>query len=286
MAAPASADSHTGDRGDVTTDDGNLTVTARTEYLPIGSEGSDTSDWCWGDSSIEVYTGDDFAEPILSDLYLLHPSQAGEPTTASYVSGAQGVPAGTRLFSPTGRWFLFMCIGSAYLFPEGGPPVDIEGWVQEQIESLDPPDPPLAVTPDHGRHVVNMPSWFAIDPAYWNEERRAYAESGRVWVEAFLEPSVIEWDPGDGEPPRLCDNPGTVWSRGVDESANSCDYVYEQPSLNPPSNEWELSSAITFEVVNFSTNAPGTYGPWPPVVRTSDATVEVVEIQAVGTSTP
>lgn len=283
---PVAAHNHREGTGGGNSDGGTVTVTASTTHLPVGSEGSDTSDWCSQDSRIEVYTDDDFAEPITTDLYLLHPSQAGEPTTASYIAGSQGLPSGTRLFSPTGQWFRFWCGGSAYLLPAGGPAVNIPGLVEDVMNQLDPPDPPLAITPDHGRHVVNMPSWFAIDPAYWAEDRTARAEAGRVVVEASLGPTQIQWEPGDGQLPPPCTNPGTVWRRGLDEGANDCPYIYELPSLSPPANTWELSATITFEVENFFTNAPGTYGPWDPVERTSAATVEVVEIQAVGSSTP
>jgi hypothetical protein len=183
------------------------------------------------------------------------------------------------IWSPTGRWFNYRCGNDIYLLPEGGPAITIGGLVDEVIRQLDPPDPTLAVTPDHGKHAVQMPSWLAVDPAYWNEPRTRTATSGRVVVTATLTPTQTSWDMGNGDT-EDCDNPGVVWQNGMPESQSPCSYTYTWPSINPPNNTYELAGTVSFDV-NHTTNAPGTYGPWIPVERTATETIQVVEIQAV-----
>ncbi len=185
-----------------------------------------------------------------------------------------------RLFSPTGRWYGAYCDGSLNYLPEGGPAVSIPGLVRQAVDSLDPPDPTLMVTPRHGKHVVNMKSWLAVDPDYWYQEREAVASAGRVSVTARLEPSASIWDMGNGET-EICDNsPGLVWRAGMSEDRATCHYTYDWPSINPPDNTYDLTGTVRFDV-SYTTNAPGSYGPFVPVERSTTETVRVIEIQAI-----
>ena len=273
-------------RGGGNTSGGTLVVSALT-WMPAG--GVDLGeDSCNEESGLQVHISDDMAYPLTAGYFLVDPVNA-QIIGHFLLSGAFGIDSDTRLFSPTGRWLLYNCGIDFYLFAEGGPPVTFDDLILEIISELDPLDPPMEPTPDHGRHVVRMASWLAIDPDYWNQERSARAEAGRFFVEASLTPQLIEWDPGNGEPIVTCDNPGVVWNASLPESANICEYVYEQPSINPPSNEWELTATIVFEVTDVLTNPeldPADFGPWPAVIRTSTETIQVVEIQAVGTARP
>lgn len=226
---------------------------------------------------MQKVVADDFAEPVWSDRYLV------DEITREFsyrFPAAQGLGSGVRLFSPTGVWYRVSCDRDLFMVPEGGPPVSVEGLVLEAVDAIDPPDPALAVTPRHGRHLVQAPSWLAVEPATW-QALAASASAGRVVVTATLTPTAMDWDLGNGDT-RACDNPGVVWERGMAESRSTCSYTYTWPSINPPDNTYDLSGTIVYDV-SYTTNAPGVYGPFVPVERTSTETIEVVEIQAVNT---
>ena len=258
--------------------DGAVDLSASDEFVPTGEGVS--GDGCGESSDLQVQIEDDFVTPVTAGTTFIDPVLDAGVLDAFYFGAASGLTPDTRLFSETGRWFLYNCGGAFYVLPEGGPAASIEGLVQTAIDRLDPPEPPLAITPDHGKHAVRMPSWFAIEPTYWTQERTETVTAGRVQVSATMTPFEIEWDPGNGETLRPCDNPGTVWRRGVPENQNTCSYTYLRSSVNPPDNTWELAGTIRFGITH-TTNAPGTYGPWTPVERTATETIQVVEIQAI-----
>ncbi len=255
----------------------------------MGSEGSSGAG-CEAESGTDVIVEDDFVTPVSSDYFLVDPVKESESGTVTAIvetftfSSAIGQPSNTRLFSPTGRWFRHNCGSDFFLIPEGGPAVTIPGLLDRAIAQIDPPEPILGVTPNHGKHVVRMPSWLAVDQDYWNQPRTAIATSGRVQVQATLTPTGVLWDMGNGET-HTCDNPGVQWLAGMDESQSTCGYTYTYPSINPPDNTYELAGTVSFDVTH-QTNAPGTFGPWVPVERTTIETIEVVEIQAVSTQSP
>ena len=256
-------------------------MTARTRSLPTGSEGTSDSS-CPGVSAVQIIVEDDFATAVTTD-FRWYDNFDGRDLNHFDHRAAAGQPRGTRLFSPTGRWYGASCDGYLAFLPEGGPAVSVEGLLREAIDSITPSDPVLAVTPHHGRHVVNMQSWLAVDPAYWNEERVARAAEGRVEVTATLTPNRTLWDLGNGDVEDCVgpvDGPGVVWRSGMDDAQSTCSYTYPNPSINPPANTIDISGTVYFEI-SFTTNAPGTYGPFTPIERTTSETIQVLEIQAV-----
>ena len=231
---------------------------------------------------MQIIVEDDFATAVTTD-FRWYDNFDGRDLNHFDHRAAAGQPRGTRLFSPTGRWYGASCDGYLAFLPEGGPAVSVEGLLREAIDSITPSDPVLAVTPHHGRHVVNMQSWLAVDPVYWNEERVARAAEGRVEVTATLTPNRTLWDLGNGDVEDCVgpvDGPGVVWRSGMDDAQSTCSYTYPNPSINPPANTWDIAGTVFFEV-GFTTNAPGTYGPFAPIERTTTETIQVLEIQAV-----
>jgi hypothetical protein len=228
---------------------------------------------------VQLVVADDFAEPVTTAYHLTDIAD-GETLTAFRFGAAIGRPAGQRLFSPAGAWYRASCDGTVSLVPEGGPATTIEALITQAIDTIDPPDPQLAVTPHHGKHVVQMPSWLAVEPVYW-QTRTASASAGRVTVTATLTPYETEWDLDNGDIV-TCANPGTVWRRRMPEDRNTCGYTYTWPSINPPDNTYALAGTVRF-AVGYTTNAPGTYGPFTPLERTTTQTIQVVEIQSIGT---
>jgi hypothetical protein len=233
---------------------------------------------------VQVIVDDDFAIAVTTD-FRWYDNFDGSDLDHFDHRAAAGQARGARLFSPTGRWYGASCDGYLAFLPEGGPAVSIPGLVQEAIDSITPTDPLLAVTPEHGKHVVNMQSWLAVDPAYWNESRVATAQAGRVVVTATLTPSRTLWDLGNSETEDCVgpvEGPGVVWQAGMDDSQSTCSYTYEHSSINPPRDEWQLAGTVFFEI-GITTNAPGTYGPFTPIERTTSEAIQVLEIQAVET---
>jgi hypothetical protein len=165
------------------------------------------------------------------------------------------------------------------LVPEGEAATSVEALVLREIDQIAPPEPELAVSPDHGRHLVRMLTWLAVDPDYWTAPRTATASAGRVTVTATLTPTSMVWDLGNGDTV-TCDSPGRVWKVGLHDSDATCGYTYTKPSINPPDHTYELSGSVSFEV-SMTTNAPGSYGPFAPVVRTGSQTIQVMELQVV-----
>ena len=229
---------------------------------------------------MQLIVADDFAEAVTTDYHLTDIAD-GETLATFRFTAAIGQPQGQRLFSPTGSWYRVSCDGAVALVPEGGPATTIPALVAQAVDSIDPPRPELAVTPRHGKHVVQMPSWLAVDPGYWNTPRTATAAAGRVVVTATLTPYETTWDLGNGDA-ITCPNPGTVWRAGMSESRSDCGYTYTWPSINPPDNTYQLAGTVRCDV-GHTTNAPGVYGPFTPVERVATQAIQVVEIQAIGT---
>jgi hypothetical protein len=255
---------------------GVVRIRAGSEWLPEGSGGGGGGGSECATSSIEVIVEDDFDQPVNRE-WRQFGSDGSLPFAAEPVDLPSSLPTLMRNFSPTGRWYAVMCDGNIRVVPEGGPAVTIAGLMQEAVNQLDPPRPDLAVVPAD-LHVTQLPSWLAIDPVYWTE-RSARVSAGRVWVVGRAAPYEVTWDTGDGETV-VCDGPGTVWRAGLDPEANDCAHTYRRSSAGAPGDAFTLTATVGFQV-SAETNAPGTYGPFPDIERTTTEPVQVGEIQAV-----
>ncbi len=255
---------------------GVVRVEAAARWLPIGSDGSGGGSEC-ETSSFRVVVQDDFLQPV-NGSWTQFGTDGSLPFLAEPTDLDVDLPARARWFSPTGRWFEVMCDGEIDIVAEGEP-VTIAALMERAIDQIDPPDPDLAVVPTE-LHVTQLPSWLAVEPAYWFTRVSEPVSAGRVVVVGYADPYQVIWDPGDGtgelEP---CDE-GTVWRAGLDEGANSCPHTYRRSSAGAPGNAFTLTATVSFEVTAVS-NAPGADGPFPDIERTTSVDVQVGEIQAV-----
>src|SRR5690606_38997415 len=66
--------------------------------------------------------------------------------------------------------------------------------------------------------LVRLPTWLwtGDTAATWPEQLHADAAAAGVRVDAYAEPSYMEWDMGDGQPPVRCDGPGAAWGPAGD----------------------------------------------------------------------
>lgn len=256
---------------------GVVRVRAGSEWLPAGSEGSGGGGSSCTTSSVTVIVDDDFQQPVNRE-WRRFGADGSLPFTSEPVDLQTSLPTQMRNFSPTGRWYAVMCDGDIRVVPEGGPAVTVAGLLQEALNQLDPPEPPLEVVPAD-LHVTQLPSWLALDPAYWGL-REATASAGRVWVTGRAESYEVEWDTGDGETV-VCDNPGTVWQPGMEADDNACAHTYRQSSAGAGAGDsFTLTATVRF-AVSAVTNAPGSYGPFPDIERVTSQDIQVGEIQAV-----
>ena len=262
--------------GESGTTTGPVTVRARSEWLPVGSEGSGSSSSCatW---SVQIVVDDDFLQPV-NRQWREFGADGSIPFASSPEDLPSNLPTNMRQFSPTGRWYGVSCDGDITIVAEGGPAVTVAGLMQEALDQVDPPEPELAVTPAEV-HFAQLQSWLAVAPDYWDADRRATATAGRVTVTAVVTPADSIWIMGDGETV-TCEGPGTVWEPGLDESASECAHTYRRSSAGEAGDSFQMEATVVFDV-DVETNAPGTYGPFEPIERTVVEAVQVGEIQAV-----
>ncbi|MEM7275529.1 MAG: hypothetical protein AAF547_20805 [Actinomycetota bacterium] len=256
---------------------GSVTVSARAEWLPAGSEGSGGDSSCTT-SSVEIAVEDDFVQPV-NDQWRYFGADGSIPFAAAPDDLPASLPTVMRQFSPTGRWYGVSCDGDIAIVPEGGPAVTIAGLVQEALDQVTPTEPELVVTPED-LHFAQLQSWLAVDAAYWDLDRTAVAAAGRVVVTAEVDPLDTLWEMGDGESVLCEDGPGTPWAPGLDDDAADCAYTYRQSSAGAPGDAFEITATVRFGV-EVTTNAPGTYGPFDDIEVTTPQVIQVGEIQAV-----
>ncbi len=257
---------------------GVVRIEAGSSWLPAGSEGSSSASSC-STSHVKVRIEDDFDQPVNG-----HWTDFGSDGTLPFLAEPTDLSTGSlsaevRRFSPTGRWYEVMCDGDIVYVPEGGPYVTVPGLMAQAIDQLDPPEPELAVVPAE-LHYAQLPSWLAVDPVYWNEDRQRRVSAGRVWVVGHADPAESIWDPGDGTGELPPCGAGTVWQPGLDEAANTCAHTYRRSSAGAPGDAFTLTATVTFDVWAES-NAPGADAFVGDIQRTTTLDLQVGEIQAV-----
>jgi hypothetical protein len=189
--------------------------------------------------------------------------------------------------SATGRWLEHRCpsrgaveVGGSPLVPEGGL-IDPVQLALEAVSSVQIGSPVIRTSPSEGgRLFVHVPTWLWIDRQWW-QGYEATASAGRVNSTVRAVPRSATWTLGDGST-TTCAGPGLAWEAGRSEDATDCSHTYMSSSGSRPGGTLDLSVAVTFEVT-WTTNV-GEGGSLAPLTRTSTRTVEVTEIQAIGTS--
>jgi hypothetical protein len=255
---------------------GAVQVRARSNWLPAGAEGSSSTSSCTS-RSVRIVVDDDFRQPVNGEWRSFGPD-GSIPFTASSNDLPASLPTYLRQFSPTGRWYAVTCDGDISIVAEGGPPVTVAALMQQALDQADPPEPELAITPQ-ALHYTQLPSWLAVEPTYW-VDRVATASAGRVVVTATVSPVETLWNMGDGTEVLCQNSPGTVWQAGLDAADADCTHTYRTSSAGAPGDAFDITATVDFSVA-VTTNAPGSYGPFPNLERSTIETVQVGEIQAV-----
>jgi hypothetical protein len=196
-----------------------------------------------------------------------------------------GSESGTPQHSATGRWLERRCPGlgavevnGQFLVPEGGL-VDPRQLALDALASARIPSPPIRTSPADGALIVQVPTWLWLDGGWWRGYD-ATAGAGRVRSTVTARPVSVTWTTGDGATVK-CQGPGTAWRRGT-TAEPTCSHVYRTSSTSSPSGRFDLQATVALEVSWVSNVGDG--GALTAITRTSTVSVEVGEIQAIGTN--
>lgn len=193
---------------------------------------------------------------------------------------------GSVQHSQTGRWLQKVCdgigaveVGGLFLIPEGGL-VDVQALAEQARASIGIPGPAIRTSPEaDGSLYVRIPTWLWLDGGWWHGYE-ATASAGRVTATVTARPVSTSWSLGDGAE-QTCAGPGSPWQPGLPEDATDCSHTYTTSSASAAGGTFELSATVTLEVTWTSNVGEG--GTLPALSRSSSRTVEVGEIQAIGT---
>lgn len=192
-------------------------------------------------------------------------------------------PAGTRLYSATGRWLERWCDGGTvevngqFLVPQGQAidprQLALQAWNKIAIGA-----PPIGTSPEADRRLyVRVPTWLWVGGDWW-QSYTASASAGRVTATVTARPTTASWSTGDGAG-LSCAGPGVVWQRGMSDDATYCKHTYTDSSAGRPGGTYTLAVSVPFEVT--WTSSVGAGGSLAGVAREASRAVEVGEIQAV-----
>jgi hypothetical protein len=196
---------------------------------------------------------------------------------AIFVYGSDGA----RRHSATGRWLMRVCqdigpvaVDGVPVVPEGGRviPGDL---ARSAARSVPIAEPVIGTSPSSGRLVVRVPTWLWVDEGWW-EPYSATATVGRVSATVTATPVRAVWSAGDGATV-VCDA-GVAWQPGLAEDATDCAHTYTAASGD---GGYELSVEVEIELA--WTSNVGQSGTLDSIARTGTQTVQVGEVQAIGT---
>lgn len=131
--------------------------------------------------------------------------------------------------------------------------------------------------------VVNIDTWLWSSPALWGPVTANAGIPGVVEVTTTATPIVTQWDPGNGQPPVVCDGPGQPWSPDLGAVAEpDCAVRYTSSSSTSPTGTFTLTRTTRWNVSWSCAPACGG-GVLDPILVSESRQVPVAEIQAVVT---
>ena len=203
----------------------------------------------------------------------------------------QGVPA-------PGAWYFIVCSVATSAVPTGtirwipASPASTgsnpNAAASQAADSLQLPSPEIHVDPSVFS-VVNVPTWFWIDPGLWHPFV-ATATAGGVSATAIASPQTVSWSTGDGNVV-VCDGPGTAYDPAVPaiDQTTPCSYTYRQSSVGQASangdannGAYDVVATISWSVTWSAVGASGG-GTLAPLQTSSNIKLRVEQIESVGT---
>lgn len=231
------------------------------------------------------------------------PSSGGTTGTTAHPPPCPYVPAppdiavelGTGGPGP-GAWYLPSCAIPTFFsapvpaiwVPAGQAPgaaPSVPALIQQALGEATLVDPTIDLNPP-GEQVTNVSSWLWVAPGGWAAVV-ASATAGGVTATVTASPMAVVWNLGDGDTV-TCPGPGVPYDRSkpAAEQSTYCTYTWRTSSAAQPGAVYVVTATIEYQVTTTVVGAPdptpslGTH-PGP----TSQATVAVSEVEALGTST-
>jgi len=229
-------------------------------------------------------------------------SGGGSPWTCTYtdltLNNEGGFPAGGPL---PGAWYSVFCVdvstgvqvtqtvwitGSQ---PAPTPSVDPRVLALQAENSMELPHPVVDTDPS-GTSVVQLATWFWIDPSLWRTIS-VTATAGPVSATAVATPVDVRWSTGDGSG-MVCYGPGTPYRAGLASTApsSSCCHTYVRTSAGQPSLDGDPDDAtfvVTASVdwaVSWTSSGVSGGGALPSLVTATSALLRVDQIESVNTA--
>jgi hypothetical protein len=198
---------------------------------------------------------------------------------------------------PDGTWYDVTCSDGSfypgvYVPPSAGnlpPEVALAGALARSAgNKLVLPRPQVRRNPA-GAALVNLPTWWWVDPAQWTPLRQR-TQAGPVWAEVTATPVSTTWDPGDGSAPVVCNGSGTPYdtSRSAESQTTDCSYAYrrssgDQPQTGPSVNDRFFTVTVTTSWQVTWTGFGGSGGTLPVLTTSSSFPLAVVQRETVVT---
>jgi hypothetical protein len=175
-----------------------------------------------------------------------------------------------------GQWFGVQIL----LFADGSELSTLE-LAEQAYAKLSPPTLAVGTAPPSSQDgLVGLPEWFWIDTADYLTVSRTVSLDG-LSATVTARPGPLFIDPGDGQDSFTCPGPGTQYNPA--ESAASqhsdCTFVYPQPSVGQPGNEFTVSASVTWTAT--WTGTGGTGGMLAPITRTTTIELPVAQAETV-----
>jgi len=156
-----------------------------------------------------AWNGDPTQAPVDTDLVAFTDTAALDDYAVRYVGGGT-----TGWYSETGQWWQctdrdaeldvsvrYLTIGPAgTTYGPTGPIIDVNGLRDAAEAAADPGAPPVVKsTPDGVASIVQVPTWFWIEPSWWTTNTgTATSTSGRMTVTVNATPADSVWETGEG----------------------------------------------------------------------------------------
>ena len=163
----------------------------------------------------------------------------------------------------------------------GAQPIVTPAVLARQATRFLPLPAPAIHTNPSGDQLVFLETWLWVDSTSWGR-RTATASVPGLSVTVVATPASVTWRPGDGTV-RVCHGPGSAYDRDRAPSAQhpTCAHTYRRSSLGEPAGRYRMTATITWNVAWTSSGAIATSGALPPITRTAQTTLRVVEAQTL-----
>lgn len=169
------------------------------------------------------------------------------------------------------------------LIPQAAPTPSLTTLAASAAGNLHLVPPAMHLSPGLDQpQVVNVPTWYFLDPASWVPASSSVSGGGMT-VTATATPVSVTWTSGDGGSV-TCAGPGTPYPSADPNpptQSPTCGHAFTRASARFPGGAYPLTAQISWQVGWRASN--GASGALPPVTTSATTQVHVAEVQALVT---